>query len=182
MRLLDLLKAAAGQASLHSPLGRWHQAVSAQLDSSEETAPSYCEVARVTTDQNIANLASDERLVFNAQTGSEGTDITYNPATGVFTLQPGLYELDGRTEWDGFGATSAIVRVIWGDSENGTPLVNYASGRSAGNVNDGNLAPQSTVKVIYRATVVTVAVLRASGGTGSAQMTIGSHALVRKIG
>lgn len=184
-KLLDFLKAAAGEASLHSKLGQWRQKISVEVDeisSSAALSPSYIEVVRRNSVQTIADLAAATVVIFDTTATLVGSDISYNATTGEFTLQPGVYELDARLGFEGFDtAATDIAQFHWEDSL-GFDLGQGALGVSVAATNTQNLAAQPSVKAYLDAAVVTIVTLVSAGGQGGADVNVGSYATVRKIG
>jgi hypothetical protein len=180
MKLLDYLKAAAGESSLLSKLGIWRQKVSVAVEALD---PAYIEVVRVNSVQTIADLAAQTTILFNSTASQRGlASISYNAATGEFTLQPGAYELDARLGFEGFDtAATDIAQFHWEDSL-GFDLGQGALGVSVSTTSTQNLAVQSSVKAFVDLLAVTIVKLVSAGGQGGADVSVGSFATVTKIG
>ncbi len=180
MSLLQYLKAAGGEASLLSRLGVWRQKVSARVDAHEAA---YIEVVRLNATQLIANLAIPTDVVFNSTASQRGlASISYDSATGEFTLQPGAYELDARLAFGGFDTeASDIAEFHWKDSS-GFDLGQGAAGTSIPAASTRNLAAQPSVKAYLDILATTIVKVVVVGGQGGASVDVGSHATVLKVG
>ena len=181
--LTGLLSAISGEAPNTPGTHRWRRAVSELLDA-VLASPSYVLAARETSVQVIADLAAATDIVLNASVNSHGSAISFNPATGFFSLlEPGLYDLDARIGFEGFDtAASDIAQFVWRDST-GTDLANGSLGSSVPATSTQNIAPQPTVKAYVEVTTVPRNVIPVSvGGQGGADVSVGSFASVRKIG
>jgi hypothetical protein len=112
---IEVLKAAAAQIQLSSPLGRWAQKVSALLDSGV-AVPDYG-MAKLVTPQAIVGTTN---LILDAQGLTRG--ISYTPATGTWLLDAGkTYLLRGHGYADTFSAVNASLKIQWVD-DNNVPL------------------------------------------------------------
>ena len=180
MKLLDFLKVAAGEASLFSKLGIWRQKVSTTLDAHEAA---YIEVVRRNSVQTIADLAAATTIVFDSTASQRGlASISYDSATGEFTLQPGAYELDARVGCEGFDTVATdIAQFHWEDSL-GFDLGQGALGVSVPPASNQNLAAQPSVKAYLDIIATTVVKLVSAGGQGGADVSVGAHATVLKVG
>ena len=178
-RLLALLKAAAGEASLLSRLGRWRQAISLQVDAL--AAPTYVLAAQI-AGQAIADLAAATTIIFDSLGASIGSGISLNTATGEFTLGPGIYELDARIDYSGFNTVATDIAYFHWEDSLVNDLSHGAIGVSVPPASTQNLAPQPSVKGVITVTTSAVVRLISSGGQGAAFINTGSHATVKKIG
>lgn len=116
MSLLDYLKAAAGEVSLFSAVGRWMQAVSQSLDQvsgSGLSAPDYGEAKMVTpqTINGTTNLRLDGVGLVRG--------IAYDPSIGTWTLNAGsTYLLRGHGYADTWGSAADGMKIQWVDDNN----------------------------------------------------------------
>lgn len=187
MRLLDLLKSAAGEAAILTRLGRWRLAVSSLLDALSD--PAYIEVRRATSDQTVDFTAEDDVIcnaVVTASTDALGNSrIGYDTATGVFTLnEAGLYELEFFGAWVNFGTPNVTAATAeWTDGA-GTPLYTGLLTWVRSSTSTANDGSQPTAKALYRAAAGAQVKVRASGsgGGGTADLQRGSSfATVRRV-
>lgn len=179
-KLLDFLKHAAGQASLHSPLGQWRQRVSAALDGL--TDGPYIEVRRATSDQSVDFSAATD-IVLNTVAVDGG--ITYDTTTGVFTLdEAGLYELEFYGTWINFGTPDTTAATAQWVSHQGLPFPTGLSTWVVSATGTQNMGSQPVAKVLYLAPAGAQVKVQASGlgGGGTADLLRGaSFATVRKV-
>lgn len=179
-KLLSYLKAAAGEASLHSKLGSWRLAVAQALD--ELLAPDYIEVRRGTSDQSV-DFSAENDLVFNAIAKDGGVE--YDVGTGVFTLKAGLYELEFFGTWINFGTPNTTAATAqWVSHPANTALATGLSTWVVSATGTQNTGSQPVAKVLYRAAAGDQVKVKASsaGGGGTAELLRGSSfACVRKV-
>jgi hypothetical protein len=179
--LLDLLKAAAGESSLHGALGRWRRAVSSELD--KLLSSTFILVRRASTDQSVDFSAEDD-VVLNSVVEDGG--VAYDASTGVFTLEAGLYELEFHGTWINFGTPDTTAATVqWVSHPTGaaleTGLTTWVTSASSVK-NEGS---QPVAKVLYRSAAGAQVKVKANaaGGGGTADLLRGSsYAVVRKIG
>src|SRR3990167_8835144 len=176
-KLLDYLKAAAGEASLFSKLWIWRQKISVAVDALDLA---YIEVVRANAVQTIADLAAATPVLFDSTASQRGSAISYNPATGEFTLQPEVYELDARQGFEGFDtAATDIAQFHWEDSL-GNDLGQGALGVSIPATSTQNLAAQPSVKAFADLAAVELVKVVSAGGQGGADVRVGSFATVHQ--
>jgi hypothetical protein len=201
--LLDLLQAAAGEASLRTRLGAWRQAISQSVDSvAASVAPLAASVSSLAA--SVASLAAsgsaalaatqymqatqvggnalvqlNTDLVLNTLAISRG--IPYNPVTGIATLTAGrTYSLRASgtlVTFAGAGA-SAFFDITWVDAVSNAPLDANAVGTwmpVADAINgSANEAPSDAVEVLYQpASNQTVKLRSTASGGGTAQALAG---------
>lgn len=119
MSLFDYLKAAAGEVSLFSSIGRWMQAVSQQLDSSNASSPDFMYVKRV-GDQGQIGVGTS--IKFNTIGENQG-NLALDGGTGTITLNAGTtYLLRAEGALSAFSdAAAGELDFQWTDTT-GTPL------------------------------------------------------------
>lgn len=179
-RLLSLLKAAAGETSLSTALGRWMQAVTASLVSVAEGGYS---IAVLSGGIISVNGGGPQDLPLDDAVAGEGLD--YNAGTGVWSLKAGkLYSLEFFGNWQNFNATTDSVVTQFVNSNTNGVLVNLGSAPNTARPMTGttNATGLSTFKTLYRPTVDTGVKLRVTQIAGSADLSVGSYAIVRQIG
>jgi hypothetical protein len=177
-KLMDLLKGAAGEGSLHSRLGRWRLAVSKAIDA---LSTDFIQVQLV-AGLSIADLAAATPLLFDTVMIQRGT-ITYSAADGFFQLGANAcYELSTHVRWNTFNdPTTDRANVQWQDSDGNILSTNFAE----------VYAQQSTVNAASQPVARTIVCTGSSGlavravsvdGLGAADFGVSSFAIVRKIG
>jgi hypothetical protein len=138
--------------------------------------------ARTGSVQAIADLAAATDVVMNTLVSSHGSAVSFDAATGVFTLQPGFYELDARLAFEGFDTvTTDIAQFVWRDTL-GNALANGLVGISVPPASTQNLASQPSAKALIEVTAAVGVVPVSVGGQGGADVSEGSFVSVRKIG
>lgn len=134
---------------------------------------SLIQVGRTGTDQ--AGVTAGVRLIFNVVTLSRGSNITYDPNTGIFTLKKGLiYRLTGAPSFANF-VGGGWLACQWEDTA-GTALdarsdddgisISAASGINENNQNTAFLlyAPQADMQVVLKCFAAgATAVMRGNG-------------------
>lgn len=167
-RLLDLLKAAAGEGSLSSALGRWRQAVSQELE------PLQYAYAKNSNAQ--AGITTNTRLILESNGLVSG--IPRDPGSGeAWVLTEGkLYLLRGVGHFNTFSdAVNGALRIQWVD-DTGTPLVSGTADCPGAffypTTNTGAQSSAAGVEILYRPSTPTNATvsLRCTNATGTATM------------
>jgi hypothetical protein len=183
-KLLDLLKASTGEASMFSKLGLWRQRVSIEVAQIQiQQILQYMQV-RGAIDQSFAAVGD---IVLDDVTTSVG-GLTYDTATGLWTLDANTtYELEFFGWFANFGGVGDVVQTDWVDSTN-TTLVTPFGATFGGYFTPGGLSTigasnKPVSKVIYRTGAVQEVVkIRVMNVTSTVDMQAGSYAIVRKVG
>lgn len=131
-KILDLLQAAAGEASLNNLLGRWRQGISVDLDDAQSTIDIL--KAQVSNIASVAaSLLTELDVIGTKRSGADqpglttGSDVvlnnlvfkrgavSYDFDTGVYTLIPGrIYELDAGGAVANFSsAAGGFLEIAW---------------------------------------------------------------------
>lgn len=174
MGLLDLLKAAAGESSLHSRLGRWRQAVSDQIDSG----------VAVSTPADYINSKNSAQQAFVAQDNNIVVDQEINvrgitrPSVTVFQLTPGkTYHLIAHARFNTFSdQVQGVLALRWVDDSNAnipTTGPDAIASRHLPTTNTDVLSEDPVAEVIYTVpdTVAGSQVkLRCTSATGTATL------------
>lgn len=182
--LLDFLKAAVGEASLHSRLGQWRQRISGVVDQIQTQQTRQYMQARRTIDQSFA--AAGDVVLDDVPTSVGG--LAYDTATGLWTLDADTtYELEFFGFFANFGAAGDVVQTEWVDSTN-TTLVTPFGATFGGYFTPGGLSTigasnKPVSKVLYHTGAVQEVVkIRVTNVTSTVDMQAGSYATVRKVG
>lgn len=191
--IYDRLKASAGESGLRNALGRWRQAVSLALDEGEIgsgtgvmevalTAPSAALVPAAGTPVLFDAVRLAENAVSVAPIGT--SEILYVPATGIFTLTPGLYDLDAYLIAGTF-AVEATEFVTFHWALAGTPLVSLLlnmGGAIYPGASTADITSSDSCRMLYRAATSTNLVVSAIASAGiTTVVNAGSRAIVRKL-
>ncbi len=114
--LMDLLKAAAGQAALSSPLGNWRLAVSKALDA-ESTPAQYLQVKN---NAQQANVGQDVDVLLQSTIASSGIERAGGVSEKEFVLTAGrTYHLLAHGFANTFDdPTGGRLLVKWVDANN----------------------------------------------------------------
>jgi hypothetical protein len=139
-KILDFLQAAAGEASLHTLLGKWRSAISQEVD---------IQKAQITNVTNVSQSLLTELDVIGTKRGgadqvgvTTGSDVVlnnliftrgatqYDPNTGIYTLIPGrIYELDAGGAVSNFSSPAGgFLEIAWVYAATNTPIVTNVSG------------------------------------------------------
>lgn len=203
-RISGFLRAAAGEKGLRTAMGRWMQKVSEELDSGDigsgtgfvqaaRIANTVALVASTATAISFPTVQASENAALVAPIGA--AEILYVPATGVWTLTPGLYDLSAFLVAGTF-ATDATDHLIFHWSLAATldvPLLpNVVSdiypGGSTVDVTSNpvnrvilRVAGPANVDVVVSATALVGATTVVNGAAAVPPVTGNSYALVRKI-
>ena len=133
---------------------------------------SQAEYLMVKLSSDLLNVATGTDIIYATTAQQIGTTITYNSATGVFTLPAGrTYELSAMTYCTSFSnATAGILNLTWVDSTN-TPLPTAVKSDIVPITNTTalSLMPQSYA-IITTTTAVTCKV-RCISATGTANIS-----------
>lgn len=177
-RLSSLLRAAASQIQLSSPLGRWAQAISDAVAAVTSDA-SYIVTQRSTTTQafNAAGLVVLNKI-------AEAGGITYDTSTGIYTLRAGnLYSLQFFGLWSNFGTPATDnLDYNWFNVDLGGTVAGSGGGYAASLGNTADNAFQPVSSGLYRPVTDTRVAVKVLDITGSAQLQPGAYALVRRVG
>lgn len=180
--LLELLKAAGGEASLRSALGRWRKAVSSALDQLQDE--SYSIVRQTPFAASFATPTAD--VILNEEVVRVGSAVTYDDATGRWTLAAsGLYELEFFGQFENFGAVGDTAQIAWTDLANAELVA--PTGSSLGTVFfPGTSTINASTKPVSRLLYPTGAAaeqikLRLTNLTSTGDLSAGSYAIVRKL-
>ncbi len=179
-RLLSRFRSVGGEKALGSAFGRWCQAVGSLLDG--VLNPPYVVVRRASSNQSV-DFTAGEDLVFNAVVEDGG--VAYDPATGVFTLAAGLYELEFYGAWTNFGTPDVTAATAeWVSHPSNVALAVGLTTWVVSATGTQNTGCQPVAKVLYPATAGEQVKVRATsaGGGGTADLLRGSsYASVRKV-
>jgi hypothetical protein len=146
--------------------------------------PGYVNVGLTNT---INGLGSGSTLIYDATLKNNGTAVTYNTGTGVFTLTAGVtYNLMATGSWFNFSdTTNGYIVYAWVDATTGTRL--DTTGNSDGiaeplnrPVNEFNATAAELIYTPVTNQTVKVNVV-AAGGTVAMRGGIGSKAIVTQI-
>ena len=177
-RILGLLKGC--EKVFGDGFGRWAQAISLILDG--VTDPPYIVVRRASSDQAV-DFTAEEDLVFNAVMEDGG--VTYDTATGIFTLAAGLYELEFFGSWTNFGTPDTTAATAeWVSHPSNAALAIGLTTWVVAASSTQNTGCQPVSKILYRASAGEQVKVRATtaGGGGTADLLRGSsYAVVRKV-
>lgn len=198
-KLLDLLKFATGQKSLHDPIGKWRQEVSRAIDGDQVGTGTGFVMATRAADQAPALVASTPtivifssvRLAENAITGAPpgpiaDNEISYDTSTGIFTLTPGLYELHALVRFGTF-ATDATDFATFHWAASGAlavPLFANMEGNVYGGASTLDRTAEPVSRVLFRVAPganVTVAVAASAEVGATTVIQAGSNAIVHKL-
>jgi len=139
-KILDLLQAAAGEASLHTLLGKWRSAISQEVDIQKSQISSISIISqsllteldvigtkRSGLDQIGVTTGSD--VILNNLVFTRGA-IAYDSNTGIYTLIPGrIYELDASGSVANFSsATGGFLEIAWVNAATNAPIPTNVSG------------------------------------------------------
>lgn len=136
--------------------------------------------------QAVADLAAGADLILDTVAVNGG--VTYNPVTGLYTLQEyATYELEFYGFWSAFNdAATDYAAFEWCDNADDSALVAGTNGVALpmDSTLAGHLSSQTTAKCIVTVPAGGLVVkVRAQGGSGAASLTdSGSYAIVRRIG
>lgn len=194
-RILEFLKNAAGEGSMNNALGLWRRKVSLAIDEGELGALGFITVQQAA--DSAALVAATPRVVlFDTLKNSEnaavaptpiGTnDILYTAATGIWTLTPGLYELEAYVRFGGFAVpASEFATYQWVDGVGSAALFTNMAGLVFPNASTVNTATAEPIaKVIYRVPEgpnLTVKVDATASAGATTVVGANSYAIVRKI-
>ena len=146
--------------------------------------PGYMNVGLTTS---INTVGAGSVLIYDAILKNNGTAVTYNTSTGVFTLTAGVtYNLMATGSWQAFSDTAnGYIIYAWVDATTGTRL--DTTGDSDGvaeplnrNVNEFNATAAELIYTPVTNQTVKVAVV-ANTGTATLRGGIGSKAIVTQI-
>ena len=146
--------------------------------------PGYMNVGLTNT---IGGIGAGSVLIYDAVLKNNGTAVTYNTSTGVFTLTAGVtYNLMATGSWQQFSdTTSGYIVYAWVDATTGTRL--DTTGDSDGiaeplnrPVNEFNATAAELIYTPVTNQTVKVSVV-ANGGTASLRGGIGSKAIVTQL-
>ena len=135
----------------------------------------------------ISGIGAGSVLIYDAVLKNNGTAVTYNTSTGVFTLTAGVtYNLMATGSWSSFSdVTNGYLVYAWVDATTGTRL--DTTGDSDGiaepinrPVNEFNATAAELIYTPVTNQTVKVAVV-ANGGTATLRGGIGSKAIVTQI-
>lgn len=176
-RLLDLLKAAAGEIQLSGPLGRFLRAVAEEASSSAE-GPFVVTTRSVT----VQSFAANGDVVLNQIALAGG--IAYDTATGLYTLKSGkLYSLAFYGIWTNFGTPATDeVDYTWHDADLGGSLNSGGSAFAYAMASTSNNSIQPVSATLYRAPQDTHVKVSVVGLVGTVDLRQGAYAIVRQIG
>ena len=146
--------------------------------------PGYVNVGLNTT---ISGIGAGSTFIYDTVLKNNGTAVTYNTGTGVFTLTAGVtYNLMATGSWGTFSDTSGgYIVYSWVDATTNTRL--DTTGDSDGvaepinrNVNEFNATAAELIYTPVTNQTVKVYVV-AAGGTASLRGGIGSKAIVTQL-
>lgn len=177
-KVLSLWKSV--EKSLHTRSGSWAKAVSKAVDSL--LMPMFAEVKLIDAVQAVADLATGETVLFDTVLSQNG--VTYNASTGRFTLLANsTYELEAHLQFENFGTADDVARWRWLDDEGSTlPPGHRVEGKAVPPGSTLGVSGISCAKVVMRTTRDMDVLVFVTGGTGSADISLGSYAIVRKVG
>lgn len=177
-KLLSLLKAAVGEKSISSRLGQWRLAVSRAIDG---RSVKYVMAANTAHAQLIADLGTGTPVVLETVVANQGVD--YDPATGLYTLEPhSFYELGFFPQMGGFNTEATDFAVMFWSNAIGNSLVDNTTSAIYPVTSAQNVASQNAVHIFYGTGDVAEQVhIRSAGGQGSASVGTDSYAFVRRI-
>lgn len=168
-RIFEFLTRSAGVAAIGGPLGRWRQLVSKTLDDLQTAGTLDLIETRGSAVQTVSN-GSDILL---PDTKFLNGSISYNAATGIYTLVPGkLYELDAGGLLDNFSNTTAgFIRISWCDTDN-NPLAAEIPGFYKPSTSTVASSDESRSRAIIRPANATEArvKMRVVSATGTAEV------------
>jgi hypothetical protein len=115
--LIDLLKAAGSAHSLLGGVGRWMQAVSSVLDSSNINGPPrYGQAIRLGALVGWGPVINQIAVLSNTESIANG--IAYEGGTGIFTVPAGRYLLHASAGFTTFSDPNAgYVQLVWANAD-----------------------------------------------------------------
>ena len=136
-------------------------------------------LAELTGNQAAVGLNTD--IIWNSQVVKIGTNIALNIATGVFTLQPGTYELEAQLRAQSFSlSTGGFLTLGWVDSSN--VAIQNSAAVLLPTTNTSGDATQSTAKTILVVTTQTDVKIRVTNNNGNAAIiALTSRAIIKKL-
>jgi hypothetical protein len=177
----SLMRAIVGDIS--PTLSKWIQAVSAFLDNPSlqaQATPVYAIVRRATTTQSF-NAPTD--LVLNWPVAMTN-GIEWDPITGHFTLQPGMYELEFYGRFQDFDDPEANFTVEWVNKSDDQAIAFGCDAVYDSFESVGSVSAKPVTRVLWRfggpPQVVAPRVTAVS--IGGAKLSVNSYAMIRKVG
>jgi len=186
----DALKAVGGQLQLSSPAGNWAQKISDAVESlqggssGQSSHPSQSGNF-VQTEYNA--LGPGQLLANNTDIRFDDAgfgDMSYNPATGIFTLGPSsTYRLSAHFALSTFSGETVNFGIEWVDAITNLPIHAGHGAYLTPVTNTNSVQPQPTAETFATTGSAGQTVkLRVTGATGTATALGGlSYALVEKI-
>lgn len=184
-RLMEFLKNAAGEASLHGALGRWRQKVSLAIDEGDFGVVQFIQTRRVTTAQSIV-AATPTDVLLNTTNAVSTPPIVYAAGTGIYTLEPNtLYSLESYLQFSNYQTDATDTTTVeWVDGVSNVVLTTgltaiYVPGAST---LDLSIKPAQKVMFLTPAGPLGLTVkMRITQNTGTVDLSINSYAVVTRL-
>jgi hypothetical protein len=155
--------------------------VSTALDG--QINPKFAEAKMVDAVQSIADLSASTPVLLDTLISDGG--VPYDPLTGVFSLDANsTYELEAQLKFENYGTPATdVARWRWIDSLGNTlPPGHRVEGYAVPATSSLDVSLLTSAKTVFRTTEAIGAQIVATNGTGSADVSLSSWAIVRKIG
>ena len=112
---LEMLRDAASQTQIPSPLGRFLEQLALFLDA--VASSSFLQARRNQALVGATPISDQVLIAANGTFFKRGGKISYDGTSGIFTLQPGTYELRATVGANTFSDANGFFGFVWGNAD-----------------------------------------------------------------